>query len=134
MDDWIKVLSGLVILSLVISGVAFFKQPTLFSEKKDALDKIKETSTITACYISYPPFSVKNLKTGQMEGISIDIIENIAKKMGTKVEYVETTWSNIVLDLKSERLTSLYQLFNACLHSGCIFENSNKRFLVITCI
>lgn len=103
MDEWTKLLIGLVILSLIVSSVAFFKQPALFSEKKDALDKIKETNTIQVCYISYPPFSIKNLKTGQMEGISIDIIENIAKKMGVKVEYVETTWSNIVLDLKSER-------------------------------
>lgn len=92
----------------------------------DALDKIRETNQIDACYISYPPISSKNISTGKIEGIGVEILESIAQKMGAKVNYVETTWANIALDLRSGRceinVAGPYNLVERG-YGGVVFSN-----------
>lgn len=88
---------------LLIGIFALYFQGGQKNIRTDALDVIRQTNQITACYISYPPISSKNIQTGKIEGIGVDVVESIAQKIGAKVNYVETTWANISLDLKSER-------------------------------
>ncbi len=93
------------VLILLAIGIASFAnvQNVSSGAGQDALDEIRANGAMDVCYISYPPFSYKNLETGDMEGIGTDIIESIAKKANFKINYIETTWGNLVLDLKSRR-------------------------------
>ncbi len=101
MEIWQKITVAIIIFAIL--GFVFFSKPLSNGNGSDALDIIRETGKIDVCYVSYPPFSSKNLQTGKMEGLSVEIMESIAEKMNVKTNYIETSWSNIVLDLKSKR-------------------------------
>lgn len=103
MENLHKILVALVLVALGLSLASFFKPATGTAQDVDALDKIRTDGKMDVCYISFLPVSYKNLKTGELEGISVDLIEKIAEKMNVKINYVETTWGNVVLDLQSKR-------------------------------
>lgn len=66
------------------------------------LDKIMETKVIRVGTTGdYRPFAIKS-DTGYA-GHDIDVIETMAKEMGVKVEYVATTWPNLLKDLQADK-------------------------------
>ncbi|MGO3742097.1 transporter substrate-binding domain-containing protein [Kerstersia sp.] len=50
----------------------------------------------------YRPFAMKT-EGGGYEGLDIDLIELLAKELGVKVEYVQTSWPNLMPDLQANR-------------------------------
>jgi cyclohexadienyl dehydratase len=50
----------------------------------------------------YRPFAIKTAQGGY-EGHDIDVIEAMAKQLGVKVEYVQTSWPNLLTDLASDK-------------------------------
>ncbi|MBT0569774.1 transporter substrate-binding domain-containing protein [Curvibacter sp. CHRR-16] len=54
------------------------------------------------------PYYNKNLETGKWEGFGPDFAEDLAKKLGAKLEFVETTWGNAVLDLQSNKIDVMF--------------------------
>lgn len=98
-----KIIVALVLVSLALSAASLFGQPQDSVPEQSTLDNIRAAGAIDACYITYPTLSYKDLETGEMKGITVEIIESIAEKMNVKVNYIETTWGNLVLDVKSGR-------------------------------
>ncbi len=54
------------------------------------------------------PYFVKNRETGQWEGFCPDFAHSFAKSLGVKVQFVETTWGNAVLDLQSGKIDVMF--------------------------
>ncbi|MDD2926305.1 transporter substrate-binding domain-containing protein [Rhodoferax sp.] len=52
----------------------------------------------------------KDLATGQWSGIMIDLANDLAAKLGVKLEIRETTWGNSVLDLQSNKIDIFFGL------------------------
>lgn len=52
----------------------------------------------------------KDLATGQWSGIMIDLANNLATKLGARLEITETTWGNAVLDLQSNKIDIFFGL------------------------
>lgn len=50
----------------------------------------------------YRPFAMKTGE-GRYEGYDIDVIEQMAGALGVKVEYVQTSWPNLMADLQADR-------------------------------
>lgn len=64
------------------------------------LDKIMESKVIrVGTPGDYRPFAIKS-DTGYV-GHDIDVIELMAKEMGVKVEYVPTSWPNLMKDIQT---------------------------------
>lgn len=62
------------------------------------LDEILARGTLHACTTGdYKPYSFSKAE-GQFEGIDIDMTESLAKSLGVKVEYVRTSWPNLLSD------------------------------------
>ncbi|MDR5835239.1 transporter substrate-binding domain-containing protein [Caballeronia sp. LZ034LL] len=62
------------------------------------LDSILARHTLRVCTTGdYKPYSFLR-PDGQFEGIDIDLAESLAKSLGAKVEYVKTSWSNLMND------------------------------------
>jgi cyclohexadienyl dehydratase len=62
------------------------------------LDEIATRGTLRACTTGdYKPYSFYRAD-GQFEGIDIDMTESLAKSLGVQVEYVKTSWSNLMND------------------------------------
>ena len=49
----------------------------------------------------YRPFAIKT--DGGYSGHDIDVIETMAKELGVKIEYVPTSWPNLVKDLQGDK-------------------------------
>lgn len=52
---------------------------------------------------TYSPFSFHDPKTNKLTGYDVEVIDAVAKKLGVKVEYVETPWDAIFAGLTSKR-------------------------------
>ncbi|HEY1231155.1 MAG TPA: transporter substrate-binding domain-containing protein, partial [Ramlibacter sp.] len=66
------------------------------------LDKIMESKVLrVGTPGDYRPFAIKT--DGGYSGHDIDVIELMAKELGVKVEYVQTSWPNLMKDIQSDK-------------------------------
>lgn len=66
------------------------------------MDRINKDQTIHCGYVSYTPASVKDLKTGEMKGLTVDVMEEAARRMALKVTWdYETNWPTMSSDLQA---------------------------------
>jgi cyclohexadienyl dehydratase len=85
-------------VAAVVTGLSF----TQAAQAGPRLDKIMETKVIrVGTPGDYRPFAIKT-DTG-FAGHDIDLIETMAKELGVKVEYVQTSWPNLMKDLQSNQ-------------------------------
>jgi polar amino acid transport system substrate-binding protein len=69
------------------------------------LERIKRTGTLRiAVIVGQEPYFHKDLPTGKWSGACIDMANDIASKLSAKVETVESTWGNQILDLQGDKL------------------------------
>ena len=66
------------------------------------LDKIMDSKVIrVGTPGDYRPFAIKT--SAGYSGHDIDVIEHMAKELGVKVEYVPTTWPNLMKDIQADK-------------------------------
>jgi polar amino acid transport system substrate-binding protein len=69
------------------------------------LDRIKKSGVLRiAVIVGQEPYFHKDLATGEWSGACIEMANNIAGKLGAKVETLESTWGNQILDLQAEKI------------------------------
>jgi polar amino acid transport system substrate-binding protein len=69
------------------------------------LERIKRTGTLRiAVIVGQEPYFHKDLPTGKWSGACIDMANDIASKLSAKVETVESTWGNQILDLQGDKV------------------------------
>ena len=59
------------------------------------------------------PYYHKNLATGEWEGFCVAMGKDLAQHIGVKLELVETTWGNSVIDLQSDKIDIMFGLSNS---------------------
>jgi ABC-type amino acid transport substrate-binding protein len=57
--------------------------------KESADDRVKRTGTLRIGYVLYPPFVVRDLNTGKLSGIYVELIDEIAKQLSLKPDWAE---------------------------------------------
>ncbi len=68
---------------------------------QSALDTVMAGKTLRVCTPGdYRPFSFHN-PDGSFEGLDVDLMGSLAKSLGAKVEFVKTSWSNLMSDFTS---------------------------------
>ena len=69
------------------------------------LARVKSTGVLrVAALVGQEPYFHKDLASGQWSGACIDMANDIASKVSAKVEYVESTWGNQILDLQGDKI------------------------------
>jgi polar amino acid transport system substrate-binding protein len=69
------------------------------------LERIKRTGVLrVAVIVGQEPYFHKDLATGTWSGACIDMANDIASKLSAKVETVESTWGNQILDLQGDKV------------------------------
>ena len=93
-----RTLALTALTALTVAGLSF----TQFAQAGPRLDKIMESKVIrVGTPGDYRPFAIKT-DTGY-SGHDIDVIELMAKEMGVRVEYVQTTWPNLMKDIQADK-------------------------------
>ncbi|GHD05378.1 transporter substrate-binding domain-containing protein [Zhihengliuella salsuginis] len=60
---------------------------------------MKDAGTLTVCTTGdYRPFTYLDPESGEYEGIDITMVEDLAERLGVEVEYVQTTWKDLMPD------------------------------------
>jgi polar amino acid transport system substrate-binding protein len=68
-------------------------------------NRIQRTKTLRiAGVVGAEPYFSKNIATGEWSGFAVAMANDIAGVFGAKLEIVETTWGNSVLDLQSNKV------------------------------
>jgi polar amino acid transport system substrate-binding protein len=69
------------------------------------MERIKRTGVLRiGVIVGQEPYFHKDLASGQWSGACIDMANDIASKFSAKVETVETTWGNQILDLQGDKI------------------------------
>src|SRR5271156_2509337 len=75
------------------------------------MDRIRRTGALRiAALPGEQPFFRKDLATGEWHGVGIDMARSIAGALSAKLEYVESTYANSVLDLQSNKIDLAFAL------------------------
>ncbi len=88
-----------LILTLLI---LFITTPAL---AESAYERVMRTGTIRCGWGTAHPFIQKNLETGQMEGLSVELIDAVADVLDLELDWGEETgWGNLPTSLKTGRV------------------------------
>lgn len=90
-----------VFMLVILSGLIMQSSAFAMSEREQ---QIKKRGTLQVCiWPDYFSISYKNQKTGQLEGIDIDLSKAFAKDLGVEIEYVATNFDIFMEDIQQER-------------------------------
>ena len=88
------------VLFLALAAAVTSLSLTQFAQAGPRLDKIMEDKVIrVGTPGDYRPFAIKS--DAGYAGHDIDVIELMAKELGVKVEYVPTSWPNLMKDIQA---------------------------------
>ncbi|MBN8944919.1 MAG: transporter substrate-binding domain-containing protein [Rhizobiales bacterium] len=80
-------------------------EPAAAQNATSTLDRIKRTGILrVAVIVGQEPYFHKDLPTGAWSGACIDMANDIASKLNAKVQTVESTWGNQILDLQGDKV------------------------------
>jgi ABC-type amino acid transport substrate-binding protein len=92
-------LSCLIGISLISYNLQASEAPT-----SDRLDKIIEANQLRVCiWPGYFAITYRNPRTQKLEGIDIDMAKAFAKELGTKLTFVESSFSQLVKNLSTDQ-------------------------------
>jgi polar amino acid transport system substrate-binding protein len=92
--------------ALLVSTARAEAQPV-----ESTLDRIKRSKVLRiAALPGEAPYFNKDLATGAWSGMCIDMANDLAKIFDGKVEYIESTYGNSVLDLRSGKIDLAFSL------------------------
>jgi polar amino acid transport system substrate-binding protein len=102
-----RALAGIAALPLLtLPGLAHAQ-----STAESTFDRIRRTKTLRiAALPGELPYFAKDLATGEWSGSCIEMAKDIAKVFDVKLEYIESTYGNSVLDLQSNKIDLAFAL------------------------
>lgn len=63
------------------------------------LDEVLDAGVLTVCSTGdYRPFTYLDPETGEWSGIDIDMVEDLADRLEVDIEYVQTSWADLMPD------------------------------------
>ena len=80
---------ALAVVALLVSFLTMGSGSKQSAVSDTTFNKILSSGTLKAGYIVYAPYIAKDPKTGELSGIFYDLVNDMGKRLGTKVEWVE---------------------------------------------
>lgn len=125
-----------VILAVCI-GTMLFSVTSIAAEKAEStMERIQRTKVLRiAGLVGEEPYFHKDLSTGEWTGFCVTMARDVAKELGAKLEIVESTWGNSVLDLQANKIDISFAL-NPTPQRRQVIDFSdplfNNSFIIVT--
>ncbi|HUA55800.1 MAG TPA: transporter substrate-binding domain-containing protein [Candidatus Sulfotelmatobacter sp.] len=106
-------LAGTALAAAAVPASALIGSRSLAQAPADesTIDRIRRTKVLRAAALPGElPYFLKNLATGEWSGMCIDMCKDIAKDLDVKIEWLESTYGNSVLDLQSNKIDLAFAL------------------------
>ncbi|TAH38307.1 MAG: amino acid ABC transporter substrate-binding protein [Alphaproteobacteria bacterium] len=101
---WSAIVAAIVSLLVISIYPAQKMLPGVMEQKESAYDRVMRTKTIRCEYATFAPSLVSDVNTKQISGYTVDLMNEIGRRLGLKVEWVEeTTYGQMVEGLNSGR-------------------------------
>lgn len=95
--------SAALALAIGIAG-AMSPSPADAQAQPSRLERVTKSQQLRVCiWPEYYAITYKNPKTGQLEGIDIDIAQEFAKELGAKLEFIESSFGTFIADLQTNK-------------------------------
>jgi polar amino acid transport system substrate-binding protein len=102
---------GAATISTVAATGTAAAQTYASSGPEATFDRIRRTGVLRiAALPGELPFFHKDLSTGEWSGVAIDMAMSISSTLGAKLEYIESTYANSVLDLQANKIDLAFAL------------------------
>jgi polar amino acid transport system substrate-binding protein len=87
-------------------------QPAKAQASTDStFDRVKQSKVLrVAALPGESPYFNKNIANGEWSGMAVEMAKNIASSFDAKIEYLESTYGNSVLDLQSGKIDLAFAL------------------------
>lgn len=97
---WLSI--GAIVVAVVALVFGFTSNQSI---SQDSLaEKVLSSGTLRIGYVVYPPALIKDPNTGALSGIAYDVLEQAAKNLELKTEWVEEVgWGSMIEGLRAER-------------------------------
>lgn len=95
--------SALLILVLMVAQISGCR-----SDNQDTLERIRTEKVIrVGTDATYPPFETRDIETGKIVGFDVDLIHEIAEKLGARVEFQVVPFDGILAALRSGKFDAV---------------------------
>ena len=106
-----NIVSWLALVVAVVALVVVVVRPAgndVAPKQETAFERVMRTRTIRCGYAIWSPVLFKDMKTGEMHGITHDIMEEVGKKLDLRIDWAEEGgWGTIVEGLATRRYDAI---------------------------
>jgi len=87
-----------------ILGAAMLLLTTTAPTLADQLERIKADNVVRVCHWpAYYAISFRNPKSGKLEGIDIDLANELARDLGVRLQFVKTSFATFIQDIQADK-------------------------------
>lgn len=103
-----KIIFGLLVAVLAVSLAACSSQSGTSSKPGNLADQVKKDGVLTVgTEGTYAPYTYHDSKTNQLVGFDVDVIREVGKRMGVKVQFKESNWDSLFAGLNAKRFETI---------------------------
>jgi len=103
MKKYTKYILGALVIAVIAITLTSNKK-TAVVEDTSLIQKVLEKGEIEATYVVYSPLITLDKNTGELAGLSYEIAELAAEKIGIEINWkAESTWAALTEDIKTNR-------------------------------
>lgn len=91
-------------ITLLLAGALAFG--AMFSPARaqsSAMDRIDREKTLRVGWAVWHPYVFRDPQTNKIQGISYDLVEDLAKALGVKIQWVEDSWSTLPAGIQANK-------------------------------
>lgn len=100
----LKNLLPVIVIIALVAAIFYFVSPNKSSSSNSVADSVLKSGTVRIGYVVYPPFLIKDANSGQLSGVSYDLIEQAAKNLNLKTNWAEEVgWGSMIEGLRTKR-------------------------------
>ncbi len=93
-----------VLVAVFLLAACKYQEPTRTTAPESAADRVLRTNTLRVGYVISPPACYKDLQMNRLTGYSVEIINELGKRLGVKVQWTdEATWATMIEGLNTRR-------------------------------
>ncbi|CCQ72141.1 transporter substrate-binding domain-containing protein [Magnetospira sp. QH-2] len=97
-------ISRKTLISAFVAAAVLAITPTV-AKAGDKLKEIRDRGTLRmAGILNEDPYFAKDPRSGEWRGFAVEMARDIAKTIGVKLEVVESSWGNSILDVQSGKV------------------------------
>ncbi|WP_245594921.1 transporter substrate-binding domain-containing protein [Gemmobacter nectariphilus] len=102
-----KLAAGMTAAALALAATLGAAQ----AQQKSTVDEIRDRGVLRiAGILNEDPYFSKDPRTGEWRGFVVEMGKNMAEELGVKLEVVESSWSNSILDVQSGKVDLAFAL------------------------